>query len=255
MQPPHNPSPPSSMETHLRKPSSGDTAAFSFPSTPGASHDSSSSPSSSDDFEFGCLTPDSPSGDPNKNSPADHLFFNGRLLPHAFPSRSPAANSPLARAVSRSTSRTSSVSSKDYSLVSSRSNSTNSSCSSSARTSSSDNSERRSTLSYCRQGSKTTLNGPGSSKVVSARVYGSSQRWQFMAPVPALSRDGSRRRKVMELRNEKNGQEKKAVAKRRRWRLGRRLFRWFVTACNECHAIEPSRKDGVSRGNVNLPCN
>lgn len=252
---PLNSSPPSSMETRRRKDSDDASAtAFSFPSTPAHS---SSSPSSSDDFEFGCLTPDSPSTDPNKNSPADHLFFNGRLLPHSFPFRSSpsAATANSALTASRGTSRTSSIGSKDYSLVSSRSNSTNSSCSSSARTSSSDNSERR--LLYCRQGSKSSAsNGAlGSSKAVSARVYGSSQRWQFMAPVPALSRDSSRRRKVVE-RNEK--QEKKAAAakakkrSRRPWRLGRRLFRWILTACRKCHAIEPSRKDEIMTGKANL---
>ncbi|CAH2036548.1 unnamed protein product [Thlaspi arvense] len=39
--------------------------------------------SSSSDFEFGSLTPSSPSH--SENSPADHLFLNGRLLPHTFP--------------------------------------------------------------------------------------------------------------------------------------------------------------------------
>ncbi|MCL7047390.1 hypothetical protein MKW94_010988 [Papaver nudicaule] len=37
------------------------------------------------DFEFGSLTPGSPTSDSSKNSPADLLFFNGQLLPHVFP--------------------------------------------------------------------------------------------------------------------------------------------------------------------------
>ncbi|RZC65325.1 hypothetical protein C5167_009014 [Papaver somniferum] len=37
------------------------------------------------DFEFGSITPDSPTSDSCKNSPADLLFFNGQLLPHVFP--------------------------------------------------------------------------------------------------------------------------------------------------------------------------
>ncbi|KAI3971683.1 hypothetical protein MKW92_028568 [Papaver armeniacum] len=34
------------------------------------------------DFEFGSITPGSPTSDSCKNSPADLLFFNGQLLPH-----------------------------------------------------------------------------------------------------------------------------------------------------------------------------
>ncbi|ESQ30108.1 hypothetical protein EUTSA_v10012165mg [Eutrema salsugineum] len=45
------------------------------------------------DFEFGSLTPFSPTH--SENSPADHLFLNGRLLPHTFPTT---------RSVSRTTS-------------------------------------------------------------------------------------------------------------------------------------------------------
>ncbi|PON39681.1 membrane-associated kinase regulator [Parasponia andersonii] len=240
------------METRRKRSSSGE--AFSFPSTP--IHDSS------DDFEFGCLTPDSPSTDPSKNSPADHLFFNGRLLPHSFPFRPANCGGGVASESCRSTSRTSSISSKD-SLVSSRSNSTNSrssssSCSSSARTSSSDNSERR--LLYRHQGTsimgrdrRSTSATTGSSKAVSAQVYGSSQRWQFMAPVPALSRETSLRRRNTndrELRALPKKKDRTAVV--RRPRLGRRLFRWFLAACKECHAIEPSKKDKVLRGNVKI---
>lgn len=128
-----------------RKRSSGSGDIFSFPSTPTPDQDS--------DFEFGSITPDSPSTDPYKNSPADHLFFNGRLLPHAFPINQP--HNIMIIGNSRTTSRTSSISSKD-SLRSSRSNSTNSrssSCSS-GRTSSSDNSERK--LLYQNKVSSTT---------------------------------------------------------------------------------------------------
>ncbi|KAG2304701.1 hypothetical protein Bca4012_063753 [Brassica carinata] len=60
---------------------------------------------SSSDFEFGSLTPSSPSH--SEHSPADHLFLNGRLLPHTFP---------MTRSVSRTTSentfRSSSTSSR-----------------------------------------------------------------------------------------------------------------------------------------------
>ncbi|KAI3936958.1 hypothetical protein MKX01_015173 [Papaver californicum] len=36
------------------------------------------------DFEFGSITPGSPTSDSSNNSPADLLFFNGQLLPHVF---------------------------------------------------------------------------------------------------------------------------------------------------------------------------
>ncbi|XP_002891732.2 putative protein TPRXL [Arabidopsis lyrata subsp. lyrata] len=56
--------------------------------------------SSPSDFEFGSLTPSSPSQDPfSENSPADHLFLNGRLLPHSFPT-----STTTTRSVSRTTS-------------------------------------------------------------------------------------------------------------------------------------------------------
>ena len=244
------------METRRKKSNSGD--AFSFPSTP--IHENHHRHNSSSDFEFGCITPDSPSTDPCKNSPADDLFFNGRLLPHVFPFR-PTAKNGVVLENYRVTSRTNSISSKD-SLMSSRSNSTNSrssSCSSSARTSSSDNSERR--LFYPQTTSVMGRDNHRGSKGVSAQVYGSSQRWQFMAPVPALSRETSlRRRKAAELLgNNHDHQERRSLPKKkertavvRRLRFGRRLFRWFLTACKECHAIEPSKKDKVLRPNVKL---
>ncbi|XP_059444593.1 uncharacterized protein LOC132176418 [Corylus avellana] len=226
------------MESRRKRSGSGDI--FSFPSTPTPDQDS-------DDFEFGSITPDSPSTDPYKNSPADHLFFNGRLLPHSFPIQPPN----ISVDNSRTTSRTSSISSKD-SLRSSRSNSTNSrssSCSS-GRTSSSDNSERK--LLYQSKFSSTT---PGVRDRYQAQVYGSSQRWQYITPVPFLSREPSRRKKMEVVGKE--GISKKQAKKERKeagsWPAGRRFFWWFVSACKECHAMEPSRKDDVYlRGNLKL---
>ncbi|KAL6999544.1 hypothetical protein U1Q18_000704 [Sarracenia purpurea var. burkii] len=85
------------MENSRRKNSSGDK--FSFPIMP--IQDQLQLPELEFEFKFGCVAPGSP------NSPADHLFFNGRLLPHAFPPFQP----PTAGGeCSRSTSRTSSVS-------------------------------------------------------------------------------------------------------------------------------------------------
>ncbi|GMJ05262.1 hypothetical protein like AT1G53163 [Hibiscus trionum] len=211
------------METRRKRSSSGEM--FSFPSTPNEEPDS--------EFEFGCFTPESPSQDPYRTSPADHIFFNGRLLPHAFPL--PPAT--------RGTSRTSSINSKD-SLMSSRSNSTNSRSStcSSARTSSSDNSERR--LLY--HGKIHACNK--ASRMVTAQLYGDSQRWQYITAVPVLKREVSRRKncgveRKDALRGKKQGdhhQEKSPTKGRSEPCL--RFSGLFLLACRQCHAMEPSRK-------------
>ncbi|KAJ4726346.1 Membrane-associated kinase regulator [Melia azedarach] len=226
------------MENRRKMSCSGEI--FSFPNTPNQEQDS--------DFEFGCLTPDSPSQDPSRNSPADHLFFNGKLLPHSFPCQQPPTAASIIDNIYRATSRTSSVSSKD-SLMSSRSNSTNSrssSCSS-ARTSSSDNSERK-LLYYNRAAYKTTT----ASKMVTAQLYGSSQRWQYLTPVPALKRDVSQRKNCGVLLKEelrsKSQREKKKNSERTTGTC-RRFFMSFLFACRECHAMEPSTKDDVLQEN------
>ncbi|XP_052179233.1 uncharacterized protein LOC127792664 [Diospyros lotus] len=211
-----------SMETRRVKTSSGDN--FTFPSTP------TQNPDDDPEFEFGSVTPTSP------NSPADHLFFNGRLLPHAFPLQ---PTNGAGAFYSRSTSRTSSVGSKD-SLMSSRSNSTNSrssSCSASARTSTStDASERRSPLSQAKLASKTQKH---QAAVLVQQYYGYSQRWQFIAPAPGLCRQASRRKKaevsVKEGKDQLAGGESGGFC----WRF----FRSLVSACKECHAIEPSNME------------
>ncbi|XP_028793000.1 uncharacterized protein LOC114748714 [Neltuma alba] len=219
--------------------SGGDS--FSFPSTP---NQDSCAGDDVDDFEFGSLTPDSPSSDPSRASPADHIFFNGRLLPHSFPPLQPHPTILLYDHNSRAVSRTSSKNSRSM-VLSSRSNSTNSrssSCSS-ARTSSSDSSERR--LFYSRVSSSGGRPCQGNNKM----AYGCSQRWQYITPVPAtaLSRDSSLRRKG----KKEDFVNKKKKREDQRFPFGRRLFRWIVMACKECHALEPSRKERIKlRENV-----
>ncbi|XP_057461798.1 probable membrane-associated kinase regulator 1 [Actinidia eriantha] len=178
------------------------------------------------DFEFGCLTPGSP------NSPADHLFFNGRLLPHAFPFQP----------VTRSASRTSSTGRSKDSLLSSRSNSRSSSCSNSARTSTStDSTGRRSVLLHHHPKQLVTSE---KKQAVLVGQYGGSQRWQFITVAPTMSHQVSRRRKA-EIPMKKAGDQSCESS----W-FGRRFLSWFVGACKECHAIRPSTKDGVARGNT-----
>ncbi|KAJ6770364.1 MEMBRANE-ASSOCIATED KINASE REGULATOR 4-RELATED [Salix purpurea] len=233
------------MEGNHHKKTSSREYIFSFPSTPSTLDQDS-------DFEFGCLTPDSPSTDPNKNSPADHLFCNGRLLPHSFPVlQHQPTTMVLIDNIYRANSRASSVSSRD-SLMSSRSNSSNSSRSSfsSARTSSSDNSERRRLYNF------TSCQAPLASKVVIAQLYGSSQRWQHIMPVPAaaLKRVDSRRKSCRVLVKEGQNNNKKQLKKGKRERSGfwRRFFRSFLVACRECHAMESSTKDDILERNIKL---
>lgn len=209
---------------------------FSSPSNPIQDHEL--------EFEFGSVTPSSPT------SPADHLFLNGRLLPHDFPC--PPAK-PMSITLSRSTSRTSSVSSKD-SLMWSRSNSTSSgsssSCSTSARTSISDASERKILISRAKtSASKKPFEREiyQGKKPVLTPQYG-SQRRQFITQTPVLSRKVLHRSKaestrVLEKDQLKAG--KKRVKGKRNGSRGFcwRFFSWFVSACNECHAISPSRRD------------
>ncbi|RVW14084.1 hypothetical protein VitviT2T_029525 [Vitis vinifera] len=223
------------MESRRQHKSSGDIFSFH-------SQDQDS------EFEFGCVTPDLPS---SKSSPADHLFCNGKLLPHVFPCQSASPRTDIARA----NSRTSSISSKD-SLVSSRSNSTSSrssSCSS-ARTSSSDNSERMRawTTMQAKVVAKTAITRDGylANRPVLAQPYGNSQRWQFITPAPVLSREPSRRRRAgAAVQDDQLRQKKVAVEKRRaKPGIGWRFFRLFMSACRECHAMEPSRKENIKSG-------
>ncbi|XP_044473209.1 uncharacterized protein LOC123201704 [Mangifera indica] len=232
------------MENRRQKSSSGEL--FSFPTTP-TNHGQDST------FEFGCFTPESPSQDPSRNSPADHLFSNGRLLPHSFPSDHRPSSDIINTSMSRATSRTSSVSAKD-SLISSRSNSTNSrssSCSS-AKTCSSDNLERR--LVYYNN-KNTAHKATKASRIVTAQLYGSSQKWQHLTP--ALKRETSQRKKaggvVLKdaLRSSSSPSLKKSASQGNERRRGsrdkaevqglcKRVFMSFWNACRECHALEPS---------------
>ncbi|CAI9773506.1 unnamed protein product [Fraxinus pennsylvanica] len=177
------------------------------------------------EFEFECVTPKTP------DSPADHLFLNGRLLPHVFPLQS--ENSFI---YSRSTS-------SKNSLMSSRSNSTNSRRSncSSARTSTSEASERE-----VPNGAKIPSKLPANTAAFTL-PYGSSRRWQFIAPAPVLMHQGSRSRKAadsVERPKSKSRKQGKNGSDLGGW-FGRRALRYFVSSCKECHAIRTPTREGV----------
>ncbi|KAF9588186.1 hypothetical protein IFM89_008200 [Coptis chinensis] len=195
------------------------------------------------DFEFNCITPESPSSDPEKSCPADDLFLNGWLQPHAFPFQSSKDNR---IDFTRCTSRTSSSSSKD-SFAWSRSNSSNSgSSSSSARTSSSE--FRGKKPIYTNADTKTTNKRLQNSTTRSGKhqPYVSAQRWQYITPAPVLMsnaelpcrKSSSEPVLVQQEPRTKNQGEKRS---RSSWFIVR-LFRSIVSACIRCHALEPSVK-------------
>ncbi|XP_073159162.1 uncharacterized protein [Henckelia pumila] len=210
----------------------------------------------SDQFEFGCVTsPVSP------NSPADHLFSNGRLLPHVFPIQTSANNHNIHgySSYSRSTSRTSSTGSKD-SLMSSRSNSTNSRSSncSSARTSTSTDQYYYSNPELRKAAAKKEIRHhhvirPPVLNAHECQLHGSSQKWQFIAAAPVLKHQGSRSRKADHVLEPKGSRKSKRIdedhgAGVKPW-FGKRVLKSFVSACKECHAIKTSTRieDGLPR--------
>ncbi|XP_010487344.1 PREDICTED: uncharacterized protein LOC104765349 [Camelina sativa] len=192
------------------------------------------------EFEFGSLTPSSPPQDSfNENSPADHLFFNGRLLPHAFPAAS-----------SIYTKRS----------ISSRSNSTNSRSTFGSNSSSTSHSPRMSSgnVGSNNNNSPITHNKPldikppnnrcgktvnstrrKATEIVTASLYRSysSQRWQYITPVPVKMsggiRVGGRKKKVVRVRKKTEESRGSRVMK-----LWRRILMAAIFACRECHALE-----------------
>jgi len=72
--------------------------------------------------------------------------------------------------------------------------------------------------------------------------------------MPALNREGSLRRRTdtnqvkdkgtmkKKKKNKNNKKKSKKENKGVRLRFGRRILRWFVMACRECHAMEPSKR-------------
>lgn len=183
------------MEDRRSKCSSGNS--FSFPTN------SNEHQYAEFEFEFGSVTPKSP------DSPADHLFFNGRLLPHTFLSPSSSSSN------SRLTSRTSSVGSSR----------------SSARTSASDLSHQN----VRDQNQKANVYG---NKKGCNHLNRSSKRWQFITPAPVLSPEGLSRKKVnavtkKEVRDSKDPERSSG--------FGRKILRSIVSACSVCHAMQPAK--------------
>ncbi|KFK35742.1 hypothetical protein AALP_AA4G030700 [Arabis alpina] len=224
----------------------------------------------SSEFEFGSLTPSSPSQDPFlDHSPADHLFLNGRLLPHSFPT----STRSVSRTTSENTFRSNSTSSRSSDSSSPTSYTTTprtSTCNVFKITSSRTNitcfgprsekimSQRSGTFSHNLQ-KPTTNNGKISylptqckrknkaTEIVTAQLYGSySRRWQHITPV--FQREGSVKssnggfkvggRKKKTVRRKKKVEERRGSKFMKWWKS---IFKAVVLACRECHAMEPQR--------------
>lgn len=201
------------------------------------------------DLEFKFCSVMEPGASPD--SPADHLFSNGQLVPHDFPCPS----SKKLNFVSRSTSWGSSKDGSEFS-TSSRSNSCSSSqrssscsSSSSSRTSTSTdaNYERRVLIRARKPRSSASKPAPVTYKLhkhkhVSTPEHG-SRKWQFIAAAPVLNgnvfhKGGKfKERNRTESADQKGSENKKEGKSKGCWR---RFFCLFVSACNEFHAIEPS---------------
>ncbi|PIA35188.1 hypothetical protein AQUCO_03600090v1 [Aquilegia coerulea] len=190
------------------------------------------------EFEFNCITPDSPSSDPEQHFPADFLFFNGRLQPHSFPFQFNDNKIDY----SRSPSRTSSINSSSFTTSRSNSSNSGSSCNS-ARTSSSEYRDKKPMYST-NDDTNTTMARLHSSTMKPDKVqpYGSRQRWQFMKPAPVLMIPAEiPRRRSSEAAVHQQSRLNKQVEKKHEssWFIIR-LLRSILTLCRECHALEPS---------------
>ncbi|KAF5202594.1 hypothetical protein FRX31_007816 [Thalictrum thalictroides] len=162
--------------------------------------------------------------DLNKDTPADVLFCNGRLLPQAY--QCPSSQIDIGSDNSGLSSRTSSTNSKGSS---SRSNS-NSSNSGSSR--------------YNVIARKTSIdNKPAAGQF---EQHLSSSRPRKAAPPLASSTELSFREKSVDalvrrdcsLKKRNNQHSENSC-------FGKKVFQSFTSACRECHALEPSVKQGV----------
>lgn len=160
------------------------------------------------------------------DSPADHIFFNGKLLPHTFPvqTEAPSCRTPHSM------------------LVSCRSSSARSS---SARTSLSDVSERRPL--YQSKSVGRVQNPGGVNRSLSSHQHNlnrsSARWWQFIIPLPPLSHEGPRRRKSNDRAKASphDGPGNVGLSPSKKGSCCG-FFRSFSSTCKQCHALEPPKK-------------
>ncbi|KAK1395589.1 hypothetical protein POM88_005452 [Heracleum sosnowskyi] len=177
-------------------------------------------------------------------SPADHLFSNGRLVPHDFPFSS----SKSLNLASRSTSWGSSKDGSEFS-----SSSWSNSCSSSQRSSSSSSSsltstshsisERRVLIRARRPRSSAIKRAPETYKAhkhVSTAEHG-SRKWQFIAAAPVLNGNVLPKGGKVKVRNRAESADQKVPRNKEEGKSNRSWRRFFCLF--EFHAIEPRTID------------
>ncbi|WOH02993.1 hypothetical protein DCAR_0522383 [Daucus carota subsp. sativus] len=212
------------------------------------------------EFEF-CRVAE-PGASPN--APADHLFSNGRLVPHDFPCSPKNIFKSLSRSENQRSSSFGSFSSCSHSL--SRSGSQRSSSFGSSSSSGSDScswSQRSSSsISSCRTSISDAsaekpeffhaIRAEQTRKPYKARKHdltrdNGSQKWQFIAPVSVLNGNVRHRSKKSSQRKKSEVADHQKVLKSKNEEkskgLWRRFLCLFVSTCNEFHAIEPSVRE------------
>lgn len=155
------------------------------------------------------------------NSPADLLFSNGRILPHTFPfeNKGPLDSSPRPSCTSNSCSRSSS----------------NSSRSNSSRRNLHQSSPKRPSNNFNPSSPKRPSDPaeanvrPISSNAYPRQAKASTTNASQARTTDILGRQGTR---IKNQTRTKPAQENSGQ--------GKGFFRSFVTACRECHALEPS---------------
>ncbi|KAL5715430.1 hypothetical protein ACHQM5_017250 [Ranunculus cassubicifolius] len=155
--------------------------------------------------------------DPCRESPADVLFLNGRIMPVAYHAESE-------RSRSQSHSRNSSTNSKDSA---SRSNSNSSSSSGGGSRSGSYTQRRKNSVDNKQPSSN--IPAPGT-PTRARKAVPPSVELSFRQRIP-----------------KDNSKIKKDDSKS--W-FGVKIFQSFTSACRECHALEPAVKDGTIPRNI-----
>ncbi|CAN6457398.1 unnamed protein product [Victoria cruziana] len=184
----------------------------------------------SPDFEFSRTSSCTPDADPSECFPADLFFSNGHLLPHVFPLQ------------------------PERSL----------SCHKDSTASSSSRSSRQNSWTTASSASLEFSDGPPSKKA--ARVPATTNtrpkkpvaaacrrspcfvvpRWQFLFPAPSGALSGRRSVAKSEPVRPSSGERARRDENGLLSWLVRKIFRTFVTACRDCHSLQPAIRDDFS---------
>ncbi|XP_031472673.1 uncharacterized protein LOC116245078 [Nymphaea colorata] len=188
-------------------------------------------PWASPDFEFSRTSSCGPDADAAEWFPADLFFSNGHLLPHVFPLQ------------------------PEHSL----------SCRKDSTASSSSRSSRQNSWTTASSASLEFPDGPALKKApivpssTNTRVKKPTAatwkrspcfvvpRWQFLFPAPSGTLSGRRRsvRKSDSVRPSSSERARRDENGILTW-LVRKILRTFLTACRDCHSLQPALRDDCS---------